>query len=86
MSRKLICAVFVAIAVSLIADTTRADLVVQWKFDEGSGTTAYDSSGNGYDGTLEGGATWADGRFGGGIELDGTSGYVSVPDFQQKFG
>ncbi len=28
-----------------------------WKFDEGSGTTAYDSSGHDYDGTIYG-ATW----------------------------
>ncbi|MHC4356229.1 MAG: hypothetical protein ACYS0H_26295, partial [Planctomycetota bacterium] len=74
MCRKLICVASVALMASLIASTTRADLVGQWKFDEGSGTTAYDSSGNGYDGTLEGGATWAEGRFRGGIELDGTSG------------
>jgi hypothetical protein len=65
------------------ASATRAELVGQWKFDEGSGTTAYDSSGNGHDGTLVGGATWADGRFGGGIELDGTSGYVEVPSFER---
>jgi len=26
--------------------------------------------------------TWAEGRYGGGIELDGTSGYISVPDFE----
>jgi hypothetical protein len=65
-----------------LTNTTDADLVGRWRFDEGSGTTAYDSSGNGNDGTLVGGATWAAGRFGGGIELDGTSGYVSVPDFE----
>ena len=59
-----------------------ADIVGRWKFDEESGTTAYDSSGNGNDGTLVGGATWVAGRFGGGIELDGNSGYVSVPDFE----
>jgi len=62
--------------------TAKADLVGRWRFDEGSGTTAYDSSGNGNDGTLVGGATWAAGRFGGGLELDGTSGYVSVPGFE----
>src|SRR5210317_31999 len=53
-----------------------------WRFEEGSGTTAYDSSGNGLDGELIGGVTWTQGRFGGGIELDGTSGYVSVPEFE----
>lgn len=35
-----------------------------WKFDEGSETTAADSSGNGRNATLVGGATWATGRVG----------------------
>ncbi|MBL7186510.1 MAG: LamG domain-containing protein [Phycisphaerae bacterium] len=84
MCRKVICMASIALVVGLMmASTTRADLVGQWKFDEGSGTTAYDSSGNGHDGTLVGGAAWTpDGRFGGGLELDGTSGYVSVPSFE----
>jgi hypothetical protein len=66
----------------VLACMTQAELVGWWRFDEGNGTTAYDSSGNGNDGTLIGGATWVAGRFGGGIELDGTSGYISVPDFE----
>ena len=32
--------------------------VAHWKFDEGSGSTAGDSSGNGNHGTLKGGVTW----------------------------
>ena len=35
----------------------REDKTAWWKFDEGSGNTAYDSSGHGYDGTVYG-ATW----------------------------
>ena len=58
------------------------DLVAWWSFSEGTGATAADSSPNGNNGTLTGGATWAPGRFGSGIKLDGTSGYVSVPNFQ----
>ncbi len=83
MCRKRIWVAFCTLVVSLIlTSATRAELVGLWRFDEGSGTTAYDSSGKGNDGTLVGGATWVDGRFGGGIELDGTSGYVSVPSFE----
>jgi len=83
MRKKLIYLITFVLALSMVLiDTTQAELVGQWKFDEGSGTTAYDSSGKGNDGTLVGGATWAAGRFGGGIELDGTSGYISVPDFE----
>ncbi|MHC4206063.1 MAG: LamG domain-containing protein [Planctomycetota bacterium] len=83
MCRKLIYLIsFVLLLGLALTSTARADLVGLWRFDEGAGTIAYDSSGNGNDGNLEGGVTWATGRFGGGIELDGTSGYVSVPDFE----
>ncbi|HTR54044.1 MAG TPA: LamG domain-containing protein [Kofleriaceae bacterium] len=46
-------------------------LVGWWRFEEGSGTTAHDSSGHGHDGTLSAGITWTTGRIGGAIELDG---------------
>ncbi len=36
-------------------------LVGNWTFDEGSGTTAYDRSGNGNNGTLTNGPTWTTG-------------------------
>src|SRR5262249_19564015 len=39
-------------------------LVAYWKFDEGSGTTAADSSGNGNTGTLINGPLWSAGRVG----------------------
>ncbi|MCM8784556.1 MAG: hypothetical protein NC818_07345 [Candidatus Omnitrophica bacterium] len=41
----------------------RAGLVGWWKLDEGQGTTAYDSSGYGNNGTING-ATWAQGVIG----------------------
>jgi hypothetical protein len=65
-----------------VAESADPNLVGWWRFDEGSGTTTFDSSGHGNDGTLVGGATWATGHFGGGIELDGATGYVSIPDFE----
>ena len=56
-------------------------LVGYWKFDEGSGTTAADSSGNGNDGTLVNGPTWiADGKYGGALKFDGVNDYVYVRD------
>ena len=48
-------------------------------FNEGSGTTAGDTSGNGHAGTLVGGASWTAGRSGSAIALDGSSGYVNLP-------
>jgi len=47
------------------------DLAAYWKFDEGSGTTAYDSSGNGNDGTFVGDPQWVAGKFGGALEFNG---------------
>jgi hypothetical protein len=37
---------------------TESNLVAYWKFDEGTGTTAYDSTTNGYHGTLVSGPIW----------------------------
>ena len=42
-------------------------LVGWWKFDEGNGTVAYDSSGNGNDGNLTNGPIWTDGKIGGAL-------------------
>ena len=55
-------------------------LVAHWAFDDGGGTIASDSSGNGHDGQLTGG-TWIDqARFGGGLRLT-ASDALTVPDF-----
>ena len=85
MRNKLIYVISFALVLGLAmsaAEGADPSLVGWWRFEEGSGTTAYDSSGNGLDGELIGGVTWTQGRIGGGIELDGTSGYVSIPDFE----
>ena len=58
------------------ADIT-SGLVADWQFDDGSGTSASDSSGNGNTGTLNGGAVWDTGKTSGGLTFDGT-GYVTV--------
>jgi hypothetical protein len=64
-----------------LADTPPS-LVGRWSFNEGSGSTANDSSGNGNNGTISG-ATWVPGQstlFGGALRFNGLSNYVSVPD------
>ena len=56
-----------------------AGLVAAYNFDEGSGTTVADFSGNDNTGTLEGGATWtAEGKFGKALVFHG-AGFVTVP-------
>jgi hypothetical protein len=49
-----------------------------WHFDEGTGTTASDSSGNDYHGTING-ATWVDGKIMKGLQFDGVDDFVNMP-------
>lgn len=57
-------------------------LVGWWSFDEGSGISAADSSGNNNTGALSGspGPTWTTGKIGGALSFDGNDDYVSIPD------
>lgn len=50
-----------------------------WKLDESSGTTAADSSGNGYTGTTVGNPAWVAGKVGNALDLSPTK-YVNIPD------
>jgi len=62
-------------------------LVAWWKFDDGSGTTAVDSSGNAHNGTLVGDTSWVDGIVGGALAFDGDGDCVDIgksPDFDIK--
>lgn len=53
--------------------------VGMWLFDEGSGETVKDSSGNGHDGEIIGDVEWAKGKFDNALEFPGEGNYVSVP-------
>jgi hypothetical protein len=55
-------------------------LVLWLKFDEGSGSIAYDSSGNNNHGTLVNGPVWVSGRIGNALKFDGVDDYVNVPN------
>jgi len=51
------------------------------RFDETSGTTASDATGNGRTAQLVAGAAWlADGRIGGAVALDGVNGHVALAE------
>ncbi len=79
MSKKLIYLVsFVLVLSFVLTIGARADLVGWWRLDEGSGTTAIDSSGSGNDGTLNGDPKWVAGKVGGALEMDGGD-FVDVP-------
>jgi hypothetical protein len=60
------------------ADPLAASLVAHWAFDDGTGTTADDSSGHGHHAVLRGLPSWTTGKYGGAIKLDGIAQYVEV--------
>jgi hypothetical protein len=54
-------------------DTTScAAPIAEYKMDEGTGTIAYDTSGDGNDGTISG-TTWTQGKYGKALSFDGSS-------------
>ena len=57
---------------------TKSGPIVRLALDEGGGTTAADSSGNGNSGTLQNGASWTSGRSGGAVSLDGVDDTVLI--------
>src|SRR3990167_283101 len=61
-----------------IAAAPTSGLVGYWNFDEGSGATVADSSGNGNTGTLTNGPTWTTGKIGQALSFDGSNDYVDA--------
>jgi len=60
-------------AVSSVAQSPQTNLIARWSFDEGTGTNVVDSSGNGFNGVLEGMPLpgWTNGVSGFGLIFDG---------------
>lgn len=56
------------------------DLVGLWRFDEGRGASAQDTSGHGNNGVLFGGPRWVEGRSGKALEFDGVDDAVRCPN------
>jgi hypothetical protein len=65
-----------------------AGLIAHYTFNETSGTTAADSSGNGNTGTLTNmtGSEWTTGKVGGGLTFDGTNDYVGLGNVHNNLG
>ena len=55
-----------------------AGLVAAYGFEEGSGSTANDSSGNGIDGSIQGAVWTTSGRYGKALSFNGSSGFVDL--------
>ena len=61
-----------------VANTAPGGVLVSYSFNQGSGTTAPDGSGNGVTGTISG-ATWtADGKYGNALAFNGSNAYVNL--------
>ena len=86
MSRKLMFVAFFGFVLALFfasqAEAADPALVAQWKLDDGAGTTALDSSGNGNNGTLVGNPRWGAGKLGGALDFDGNGDYVDCGNAQ----
>jgi len=82
MFRKVIClASFVLVLDLALTRTADADLVGWWWLDEGAGTMAFDSCGNGNDASFKGAPAWVeDGKFGKAVKFDGSSDYLTAHD------
>lgn len=57
-------------------------LVGWWRFNEGTGTNAFDLSGNNNTGALSGSTlpVWTNGVFGGALKFDGANAYINIPN------
>ena len=78
MSKKLMYLAIFALVAGFV-NNAAAELVGHWRFDEGTGDTANDSSGYGNHGTLIDSVQWDVGQIGGAVKFDGTPGYVQIP-------
>ncbi|MEO8403979.1 MAG: Ig-like domain-containing protein, partial [Chitinophagaceae bacterium] len=60
--------------------TPALNVTTELRMNEGTGTTTADGSGNAHTGTLTNGPTWVAGKYGQGINFDGTNDYVALAD------
>lgn len=79
----LICIMTISLVAFNPSSSAIDGLVGAWLFNEGSGNTAIDSSGNKHDGEFVGNATLeTNGKYGSALSCDGTEAYVMVPDHE----
>ncbi len=82
--KNLFCLISAFLMISLVVSATvsaqsTAGLVFAMTFEEGSGNTVHDLSGNGNHGEAIGSAEWGAGKYGGGFHFDGAT-YITVPN------
>ena len=79
MCKRLMFLVCFVVLAGVAFSPASAEIVGWWKFDEGSGTTANDSSGLGHTGNIQGTTSWVEG-FVGPYAISLTGGYVLIND------
>ncbi|MCZ7644597.1 MAG: tandem-95 repeat protein [Planctomycetota bacterium] len=75
---RILASLLVAAACLPLAARAQGGPIAHWSFDEGAGTTAADSSGNGHNGTLQNGPTWVPGIINGALHFDAVDDNVKV--------
>jgi len=84
MCNKLLCLLMLVFVIGgvVVAGTSEPNLVAWYRFDDGSGTTASDLSGNDYDATVSSSSNWSSDDYGYCLANCSSSGnlYVDVPD------
>ncbi|MCK4888125.1 MAG: laminin G domain-containing protein, partial [Planctomycetes bacterium] len=84
MCKKLLCLLTLVFVIGgvAVAGTAEPNLVAWYRFDDGSGTTASDLSGNDYDATVSSSGNWSSDDYGYCLANCSTYGnlYVDVPD------
>jgi len=84
MCNKLLCLLMLIFVIGgvAVAGTAEPNLVAWYRFDDGSGTTANDLSGNDYDATVSSSSNWSSDDYGYCLANCSTYGnlYVDVPD------
>ena len=63
-----------------VSNTQLPGLVAAYSFDEGTGTTANDSSGQANTATLNNGVAWVAGQHGKAASFDGVNDYITIPN------
>ncbi len=76
MTGRSILVLFWAMTLGLIGSASAATMVGWWPLDEVSGTATRDASGRGNNGIVVGAPVWSSGKFGGALQLDGST-YVN---------
>ena len=79
MFKKVVYLLIVGCLLCAQAQGAPDGLVGYWTFDEGSGLTAFDGSGNGNDGVLTGDPVWVTGQLGNALDFAGGNAFVAAP-------